>query len=310
MNINEIKSKEEIKCILESQNYIPNMEIIYTLYNAIKLNMPILIEGPAGVGKTELAKVLEQALNLELVRMQCYEGLDASKTIYEWDYSKQMLLIQIMQPFFKEKLDGLSTPEEAIGVIGGGSAFYNKDFLLKRPLLESISGDTRKVLLIDELDKSDEEFEALLLEFLGEFSVTIPEYKTIKCPEGKEPIVILTSNSKRELSDALKRRCAYLYIDYPTEKLEAEIIEKKADVDSDFALKIAKAVAKIRNIDRVKQKPSISESILWTQSLVLNLGVDSFNHSNKDEIDLTLSTLLKNKKDIDAVKNSNYLPNC
>ena len=310
MNINEIKSKEEIKCILESQNYIPNMEIIYTLYNAIKLNMPILIEGPAGVGKTELAKVLEQALNLELVRMQCYEGLDASKTIYEWDYSKQMLLIQIMQPFFKEKLDGLSTPEEAIGVIGGGSAFYNKDFLLKRPLLESISGDTRKVLLIDELDKSDEEFEALLLEFLGEFSVTIPEYKTIKCPEGKEPIVILTSNSKRELSDALKRRCAYLYIDYPTEKLEAEIIEKKADVDSDFALKVAKAVAKIRNIDRVKQKPSISESILWTQSLVLNLGVDSFNHNNKDEIDLTLSTLLKNKKDIDAVKNSNYLPNC
>ena len=259
------------------------------------------------MGKTEIAKVLEQALNYELVRVQCYEGLDYSKTLYEWGYPKQMLTINALQSVIKEDVKGL-TLDEAINSFGESTNFFDDRFLLKRPLLKAIDGENRKILLIDELDKSDEEFEALLLEFLGEFSVTIPEYKTIRCPEDKKPIVILTSNSQRALSEALKRRCAYLYIDYPSEELEANIIEKKAKIDSNFSRKVAKAIAKIRSLDRVKQKPSISESILWAQSLMMNLHVEDFNIDNKEEIDLTLNLLLKNKKDIEVVKQSNYLP--
>lgn len=306
MNLSDIKSKEDIKDMLMKQQYIASKEIIYTLYNAIKLNMPILIEGPAGVGKTEIAKALRDALNLELVRVQCYEGLDYSKTLYEWDYPKQMLTINALQSVIKEDVDGLSL-DESINTFGKSTNFFDDRFLLKRPLLKAIDGSGKKVLLIDELDKSDEEFEALLLEFLGEFSVTIPEYKTISCSDDQKPIVILTSNSQRALSEALKRRCAYLYIDYPTEELEANIIEKKAKVDKEFSNKVASAVAKIRNLDKVKQKPSISESIIWAESLMMNLNIEDFNKDNKEEVDLTLNMLLKNKKDIEVVKKSNYL---
>lgn len=306
MNLSDIKSKEDIKDMLMKQQYIASKEIIYTLYNAIKLNMPILIEGPAGVGKTEIAKALRYALNLELVRVQCYEGLDYSKTLYEWDYPKQMLTINALQSVIKEDVDGLSL-DESINTFGKSTNFFDDRFLLKRPLLKAIDGSGKKVLLIDELDKSDEEFEALLLEFLGEFSVTIPEYKTISCSDDQKPIVILTSNSQRALSEALKRRCAYLYIDYPTEELEANIIEKKAKVDKEFSNKVASAVAKIRNLDKVKQKPSISESIIWAESLMMNLNIEDFNKDNKEEVDLTLNMLLKNKKDIEVVKKSNYL---
>lgn len=306
MNISDIKTKEDIKEILMQQQYFPSKEIVYTLYNAIKLDMPILIEGPAGVGKTEIAKVLENAFDMELVRVQCYEGLDYSKTLYEWGYPKQMLTINALQSVIKSDMEGL-TLDEAINALGESANFFDDRFLLERPLLKSINGNGRKVLLIDELDKSDEEFEALLLEFLAEFAVTIPEYKTIKCPEDKKPIVILTSNAQRSLSEALRRRCAYLYIDYPSEELEANIIEKKAKVDSKFAEKVAHAVAKIRSLEKVKQKPSISESIIWAQSLIMNLNVEDFNIDNKEDIDLTLNVLLKNKRDIEAVKESNYL---
>lgn len=306
MNIADINSKEDVKRMLMEQQYIPSKEIVYTLYNAIKLNMPILIEGPAGVGKTEIAKALKNALDLELVRVQCYEGLDYSKTLYEWDYPKQMLTINALQSVIKDGVSGL-TLDESINSFSKSTNFFDDRFLLERPLLKSINGTGRKVLLIDELDKSDEEFEALLLEFLGEFSVTIPEYKTITCPEDQKPIVILTSNSQRALSEALKRRCAYLYIDYPTEQLEANIIEKKAKVDAEFSKKVAKAVAKIRSLERVKQKPSISESIIWAQSLMMNLSMEDFNEEHKEEIDLMLSILLKNKKDIEVVKKSTYL---
>lgn len=306
MNISDIKTKEDIKQMLIEQQYMPSKEIVYTLYNAIKLNMPILIEGPAGVGKTEIAKVLHKALNLELVRVQCYEGLDYSKTLYEWDYPKQMLTINALQSIIKDEVSGL-TLDESINSFGKSTNFFDERFLLERPLLKSINGESKKVLLIDEIDKSDEEFEALLLEFLGEFSVTIPEYKTITCPEEQKPIVILTSNSQRALSEALKRRCAYLYIDYPTEQLEANIIEKKAKVDKEFARKVARCVANIRSLERVKQKPSISESIIWAQSLMMNLQIEDFVEEYKDEIDLTLSMLLKNKKDIEVVKESKYI---
>lgn len=306
MNINDIKTRDDVKDMLISQQYIPNKEIIYTLYNAIKLDMPILIEGSPGTGKTEIAKVLRDALNLELVRVQCYEGLDYSKTLYEWDYPKQMLTINALQSVIKEDVSGLNL-DESINEFNNSTNFFDERFLLERPLLKAINGSGRKVLLIDELDKSDEEFEALLLEFLGEFAITIPEYKTIECPVDQKPIVILTSNSQRALSEALKRRCAYLYIDYPTEELEANIIEKKAKVDKEFSKKVANVVAKIRNLDKVKQKPSISESIIWAESLMMNLSIEDFVKENKEEIDLNLNILLKNKKDIDVVKRSSYL---
>ena len=306
MNINDIKTRDDVKDMLISQQYIPNKEIIYTLYNAIKLDMPILIEGSPGTGKTEIAKVLRDALNLELVRVQCYEGLDYTKTLYEWDYPKQMLTINALQSVIKEDVSGLNL-DESINEFNNSTNFFDERFLLERPLLKAINGSGRKVLLIDELDKSDEEFEALLLEFLGEFAITIPEYKTIECPVDQKPIVILTSNSQRALSEALKRRCAYLYIDYPTEELEANIIEKKAKVDKEFSKKVANVVAKIRNLDKVKQNPSISESIIWAESLMMNLSIEDFVKENKEEIDLNLNILLKNKKDIDVVKRSNYL---
>ena len=302
----KINKKEDITHILESEDYIPSEEIVHTLYNALKLDMPLLIEGSPGTGKTELAKVLSKALDLELLRIQCYEGIDASKALYDWGYSKQMLTINALKAVIEKDVKGLAL-DEAIDKLGQDANFFDDRFLLERPLLKSINGHGRKIVLLDEIDKSDEEFEAMLLEFLGEYSVTIPEYKTITCKEDEKPVVILTSNGQRILSDALRRRCAYLYIDYPSEELEASIIEKKAYVDKEFSYKVAKSVKIIREMSQLKQKPSISESIMWAKSLMLNLGLDGLDAENKKDIDLTLNVLLKNKKDIENVKNSNYM---
>lgn len=302
----KINKKEDIAHILESEDYIPSEEIVHTLYNALKLDMPLLIEGSPGTGKTELAKVLSKALDLELLRIQCYEGIDASKALYDWGYSKQMLTINALKAVIEKDVKGLAL-DEAIDKLGQDANFFDDRFLLERPLLKSINGHGKKIVLLDEIDKSDEEFEAMLLEFLGEYSVTIPEYKTITCKEDEKPVVILTSNGQRILSDALRRRCAYLYIDYPSEELEASIIEKKACVDKEFSYKVAKSVKTIREMSQLKQKPSISESIMWAKSLMLNLGLDGLDAENKKDIDLTLNVLLKNKKDIENVKNSNYM---
>lgn len=302
----KINKKEDIAHILESEDYIPSEEIVHTLYDALKLDMPLLIEGSPGTGKTELAKVLSKALDLELLRIQCYEGIDASKALYDWGYSKQMLTINALKAVIEKDVKGLAL-DEAIDKLGQDANFFDDRFLLERPLLKSINGHGRKIVLLDEIDKSDEEFEAMLLEFLGEYSVTIPEYKTITCKEDEKPVVILTSNGQRILSDALRRRCAYLYIDYPSEELEANIIEKKACVDKEFSYKVAKSVKIIREMSQLKQKPSISESIMWAKSLMLNLGLDGLDAENKKDIDLTLNVLLKNKKDIENVKNSNYM---
>lgn len=301
-----ISNKKELKEKFQQQDYMANEEVLHTVYNAIQLNMPILIEGPAGVGKTELAKVLHKAFNLEFLRVQCYEGIDFSKVLYDFHYPKQMLTINALQGKINEELIGLSL-NDSINHFGDDTNFFDDRFLLKRPLLQAIDGDEQKVLLIDEIDKSDEEFEALLLEFLGEFSVTIPEYKTLTCNPTAKPIVILTSNSKRELSEALKRRCLYLYIDYPTEEIEASIIQSKAHVDPAFAKKVAKAVKNIREIPNLKQRPSIAEAITWAQTLLINLGDLSFNLDHRNQINLTLNTLAKNKRDLELIKSSQYL---
>ena len=301
-----ISSKQDLMEQFEAQQYLASPEVIYTVYNAIQLNMPILIEGPAGVGKTELAKVLHQAFQLEFLRIQCYEGIDFSKVLYDYHYPKQMITINALQGKINEELEGLSI-NESINHFGDDTNFFDERFLLKRPLLQAIDGDQKKVLLIDEIDKSDEEFEALLLEFLGEFSVTIPEFKTVTCNPAAKPIVILTSNAKRELSEALKRRCLYLYIDYPTEAMEASIIQAKAQVDASFAIKVAKAVNNIRRIPNLKQRPSIAESITWAQTLLINLGEMAFELNDSTEVNLTLNTLLKNKRDLEVVKSQDYL---
>ena len=303
-----VQNRQEVQALLESQQYIPNQEVIYAVFNAMRLNMPILIEGPAGTGKTELAKVLHQALNWELLRVQCYEGIDFSKVLYEYNYAKQMITINALQSKINEGMVGLSL-DESINHFKEDTNFFDERFLLKRPLLKAIEGDQRKILLIDEIDKSDEEFEALLLEFLGEFSVSIPEYRTISCPQGREPIVILTSNANRELSEALKRRCIYLYIDYPSQAVESRIIAEKANVDEAFAQKVAKAVQQIRSVNGLKQKPSIAESIMWAKSLLIHLGADGLNEDNQSNIDWTLNVLLKNKRDIEKVKKTRYLAN-
>ena len=303
-----VTNRQEVQALLESQQYIPNQEVIYAVFNAMRLNMPILIEGPAGTGKTELAKVLHQALNWELLRVQCYEGIDFSKVLYEYNYAKQMITINALQSKINEGMVGLSL-DESINHFKEDTNFFDERFLLKRPLLKAIEGDQRKILLIDEIDKSDEEFEALLLEFLGEFSVSIPEYRTISCPQGREPIVILTSNANRELSEALKRRCIYLYIDYPSQAVESRIIAEKANVDEAFAQKVAKAVQQIRSVNGLKQKPSIAESIMWAKSLLIHLGADGLNEDNQSNIDWTLNVLLKNKRDIEKVKKTRYLAN-
>lgn len=301
-----IKNKNDIKDLLIKQDYIPTNEIIHTLYNAIFLKMPILIEGPAGVGKTEIAKVLKEALNFELLRVQCYEGIDFSKVLYDYHYAKQMLMINALQGKIKDETSGLNL-NEAINQFSEETDFFDDRFLLRRPLLQSIEGSKRHVLLIDEVDKSDEEFEALLLEFLGEFSVSIPEYGTVTCPKGQEPIVILTSNGKRELSDALRRRCAYLYIDYPSLETEATIIAKKAEVDMEFAQKVAQVVSNIRGLAKIKQKPSIAESVKWAQTLLLHLGEAEWDVSQTDDMMLSLNVLLKNKNDLEVVKQNPHV---
>lgn len=295
-----IKDKQTLEQLLTKERYIPTPEIIHTVYMAMKLNMPILIEGAPGTGKTELAKVLQTILNVDLLRVQCYEGIDFSKVLYDYNYAKQMLTINALQGKLKDEMQELNL-NEAIETFSKDTNFFDERFLLRRPLLQALNGE-QPVLLIDEVDKSDEEFEALLLEFLAEFAVTIPELGTITCPKGTEPLVILTSNGNRELSDALRRRCAYLYIDYPSVEIEAKIIKEKAGVDQVFAQKVAQAASNIRQIQKIKQKPSIAETIKWTQSLLLHLASPKWDESMTDELLLSLNLLLKNKQDLEIVK--------
>lgn len=279
---------------LEGQRYITSREIATTVYLALKLEKPVLVEGPAGVGKTELAKCIASALNLELIRMQCYEGLDEAKALYEWEYAKQLLYTQIL----KDKLSEITGQEETLsGAIDRLTAtedvFFSEKFLIPRPILKSITKPEKTVLLIDEIDKSDSEFEAFLLEVLSDFQVTIPEIGTFVAI--KKPIVILTSNSAREMSDALKRRCLHLYIDYPTLELEQKIVSLKVpEAGKKLSAQVVETVQKIRKLN-LKKEPSISETLDWAKALVL-LGYEDLNKAAAME---TLNFILKYQKDIE-----------
>jgi MoxR-like ATPase len=284
---------------LAEQRYIASREIATTVFLGIKMEKPILVEGPAGVGKTELAKSIANALGCELLRLQCYEGLDEAKALYEWEYAKQLLYTQILKDKLSSMLEHESTLKKAVDRLASeNDVFFSKRFLLPRPILKAISSKNKSVLLIDEIDKSDSEFEAFLLEVLSDFQVTIPEIGTITAII--KPLVFLTSNSAREMSDALKRRCLHLYIGYPTRELEESIVSLKVpECETSLIKTVVQAVHKIREL-QLKKEPSISETLDWARALVI-LGAKSLTES---EINSTINFVLKYEKDIELAKNN------
>lgn len=286
-------SIENVISQFSEQRYICNQRIATVVYLATHLRKPILVEGPAGVGKTELAKVISGATGCHLVRLQCYEGLDEAKALYEWEYAKQLLYTQILKDKIGEVIEGTKTLKEAVERIGNeDSVFFSPRFILPRPLLQAISADEQQVLLIDEIDKSDSEFEAFLLEVLSDFQVSVPELGTIKAKI--IPIVVLTSNNAREMSDALKRRCLHLYIDFPDREQELEIVRMKVPgISEKLAGEVVEVVQGIRKLD-LKKVPSISETLDWAKALTL-LNV---SHLDETVVNETLNTILKYEGDV------------
>jgi MoxR-like ATPase len=273
--------------------YIANRTIGTVVFLATQMRKPILVEGPAGVGKTELAKVLAGALDQELIRLQCYEGLDEAKALYEWEYAKQLLYTQILKDKIGEVVGGARSLREAVDRIANeDDVFFSDRFLLPRPLLRAITSPAPVVLLIDEIDKSDTEFEAFLLEVLSDFQVSVPELGTMHAVH--RPLVVLTSNNAREMSDALKRRCLHLYIDFPDRAQELEIVRLKVPgVSERLAADVVGVVQRIRKLD-LKKSPSISETLDWARALTL-LNVASLDEALVNE---TLATILKYEGDI------------
>ena len=273
---------EELKAKMDDCHYIYDETLATILYVSLQLGRPLLIEGAAGVGKTEVAKVMASALGRDLVRLQCYEGLDESKALYEWNYQKQLLSIQVNMN--AQDRDGLT------------KSLFSDEYLLERPLLQSIRSERSVVLLIDEIDKADEEFEAFLLELLSEMQVSIPEIGTIKAKS--IPFVVLTSNRARPLSEALRRRCAYLYIEYPDMKKELAILRAKLPhVDDRLCAQVALAVQKLRANDIILKKPSIAETLDWAAALDA-LGIRELT---PDALRQTAGFVLKNNEDLDAM---------
>jgi MoxR-like ATPase len=286
-------SVDDVRRLLAEQQYICDNNIATVVLLATHLGKPLLVEGPAGVGKTELAKVVAASAGANLIRLQCYEGLDEAKALYEWEYAKQLLYTQILKDKISEVTHGADTLSEAVDrLTAEDDVFFSNRFILPRPLLQAIQSEERTVLLIDEIDKADPEFEAFLLEILSDFQVTVPEIGTI---EAKQiPIVILTSNNAREMSDALKRRCLHLYIDFPAKELEQEIVRLKVpEAAKALAEEVVSLVHEIRGLD-LKKQPSISETLDWARALVV-MNVDSLDH---DLVKDTLSTICKYEGDL------------
>ena len=277
--------------------YITGRTIATVVYLAAEMKKPILVEGPAGVGKTELAKVLAGALGQELIRLQCYEGLDEAKALYEWEYAKQLLYTQLLKDKIAETIAGAQTLSQAADRIAGSEdLFFSERFLLPRPILAAIRSKTPALLLVDEIDKADPEFEAFLLEVLADFAVTVPELGTVTAVH--KPRVVLTSNASRELSDALKRRCLHLYIDFPSAQRELEIVRGRVPgVRDELARKVVAAIQAIRKLD-LKKAPSISETLDWVRALTL-LNAATLDAQLVAE---TLSTVLKYEADIAKAK--------
>jgi MoxR-like ATPase len=274
------ESVQEVKEALAEVGYLADEPAALVSFLAQQLGKPVLVEGPAGVGKTELAKALSRATGRELVRLQCYEGLDEAKAMYEWNYRKQLLRIQAGGEA------GWSDVQDDI---------FGEEYLLTRPLMQAISSPEPVVLLIDEIDKTDQEFEAMLLELLSDFQITIPELGRIEAKT--MPIVVLTSNDSRELTEALKRRCLYLWLDYPAVERETEIVRLHApELDETLARRLVEVIGMVRALD-LKKPPSIAESIDWARTLIL-MGADDID---RETFNQSMSILVKHRTDIDLV---------
>jgi MoxR-like ATPase len=274
-------SVQDVAQGLRQVGYLPGESTALVSFLATKLGKPVLVEGPAGVGKTELAKALARYLDRTLVRLQCYEGLDEAKSLYEWNYRKQLLRIQ--------------TESEGVGWQDVQEDIFGEEFLLARPLMTAIASPEPVVLLIDEIDKTDQEFEAMLLELLSDFQISIPELGRIEART--QPVVLLTSNNTRELTEALKRRCLYLWLDYPGLEHELEIVRLHSpDLDAQIARKLVEIIHQVRELD-LKKPPSIAESIDWARALLL-LGAEAIDESTFRE---TMSVIVKHRTDLDTV---------
>lgn len=291
------KDPGEATSALAAQKYIASNEISTVLFLAERLGKPILAEGPAGVGKTELGKAWANATGRKLIRLQCYEGLDESKALYEWEYAKQMLYTQLLRDKLSDLLKDANGLREAADRLGNEEdVFFSERFLLPRPLLQAILSDEPALLLIDEIDRADAEFEAFLLEVLSDFQVSVPELGTLTAKH--QPMVILTSNNTRELSEALKRRCLYLFVDYPNLENETRVVQARVPgLNKKLAEEAVRFVQNLRGMD-LKKKPSVAETIDWAKALVM-LNADSLDQQT---LESTLTVLLKHEADVQRAR--------